>query len=215
MSPSKRCNLLGAILASAGIGVSLLSLSTAVAVVDVKDTQEHDLSFLPDKYAISLGYGLSRRPFFGQENIYREAVQAAGAAHWKCVLVERCSFLVKAGYLRFLGVPRSNNALKVEQLESRLSAGLGIESTAVVPVGVSMSAASVGRTYEYKVASSVTSESTQNEWKESDLRVMIDFWLGVPLIADFASLNLTLGRFLSVQSPEDQSVYGVELRFNY
>ncbi|MEY2987867.1 MAG: hypothetical protein RJB13_1388, partial [Pseudomonadota bacterium] len=177
----------------------------------------HDnlFKFLPDKYSFSLGYGLSPRPIFGQENVYREAVRAGGAVHWNCVFLEKCTFLLRTGYLRFLAIPGPESAIKVEQLDSRFSAGLGMESTAVVPAGISMSTASVARSYRYKISAQLKNESIQSEWSESAVKSVIDLWMGVPLVADMASLNLTMSRFLSIDTPEDQTVYGVEFRFDY
>jgi hypothetical protein len=90
-----------------------------------------------------------------------------------------------------------------------------MESTAVVPAGISMSTASVARSYRYKISAQLKNESIQSEWSESAVKSVIDLWMGVPLVADMASLNLTMSRFLSIDTPEDQTVYGVEFRFDY
>lgn len=215
MSISLKCKVLRTVCRYFWLSACVVSLHPLDLEAQPQMGDESSLEFLPHRYSAGLGYGLSPRPIFGQESVYREALQFNGALHWNCVLLEDCSLLLRTGVSTFLDLPSSETAIEMEQVENRLSIGLGLETTALVPFGLSVGAARVNRTYRYQIGAPVTSEAGQSQWTESALKPIIDLWLGVPLSPDRASLNFTLSRFFTVQSPEDYSVYGVELRLIY
>lgn len=215
MIPRRKCNS-SKVFFYLSILTALLSHARSVCASETAHAGEcASFSLLPEKYSAALGYGLSRRPLFGQESVYRESVYASAAAHWSCLFMENCTFLARAGYLAFLGIPRHESAVSVEQNERRFSVGVGIESTAIVPIGASLGMSEVVRSYQYSLGSKLISESGVGEWRESSSKTVLDVWLGVPLLPEFATLNVTLSRFLEAKSPEDNSVYGVELRFEH
>lgn len=190
----------------------------AMTLQPIALAQENELSLthlLPKKYSAALGYGLSARPLFGQENVYRESVHVAVSAHWGCYFFEHCSFIFKSGIRDFLRLPGAEYALNVEPSEIRTSVGIGAESALFVPLGLSYEAINANRVYKYKLATQVTNQSEQSAWTESGWKSGIDFWLGIPMYPERVQLNVVVSRILGAQSPEDNIVYSTEFRFEY
>lgn len=215
MSINTKYKILRAVYRYFWVSACVVSLHPLDLEAQTQTGDGSSFELLPHSYSAGLGYGLSPRPLFGQESVYREAFQFNGTLHWNCVLLEDCSILLRTGVFTFLDLPSSETAIEMEQVENRLSIGLGFETTALVPFGLSVGAARVSRTYRYQLGAPVTNEAGQSQWTESAVKPLMDLWLGVPLSPDRVNLNFTLSRFFAVQSPEDYSVYGVELRLTY
>lgn len=186
-----------------------------VARAEAQDsTHWHDL-FVPSQYSGGIGYGLSRRPLFGQESVYRESYHFTASIFWNCHLIEECSFLLRSKFLDFLDTPRFNTAVDLKQSDSRLSFGAGLESTGLIPLGFIVESVQVRRNYSYLLGPQSGQLLTTNQWSSNRWRSGFEFWFGVPLHPEHLSLLFSSSSLWGAESPEDHPVYSAEIRIHH
>lgn len=206
----KRC---GRLLISAVVFQTLSMFPNALA--SAQESQDWRSVLVPSHYSGGIGYGLSRRPLFGQESVYRESYHVTGSAFWNCHLIEECSFLLRAKFLGFLDVPRFNSVVDLKQSDRRLSFGAGVESTALVPVGLAFDTVQVQRNYSYLLGAQSGQLLTTDRWSTNLWRSGFELWFGVPLHPEHLSLLFSSSGLWGAESPEDHPIYSAEIRLHY
>ena len=171
-------------------------------------------SLLPKRFSAAVGYGVRPRDFFAQERFYQESWLLAGAAHWSCGFAF-CEIIARTALRGFAGLPESQGQIDITTTESNVSGELGIESTAFVPVGVSLGLVRSKSERNLKTGGLVADQSSSPRWSEITRAPMFRSWIGVTLFPDQLSLQLAMAHLFAADKLVDKDIYSTELRYEF
>lgn len=204
-------------------GLSLSAISDASQSDSLKATQNDQKSerlsfaviFLPHRYFVSAGYGLIPREIFGQEVFFQESWFGSGAVHWDCRFLKACDLLLRGYYQGFLSLPENSTQISIKPSESRAGVEIGVESHALVPVGLSLGYVSATRKNQLELDANVSNDSGSVQWSEVARSPSVRLWFGVPLLPQKLSLLIGTTHVYTNDTAAERNFYSSELRFEF
>ncbi len=171
--------------------------------------------FIPSRTALAVGIGIRPRLLYGQESFYQENWSLSAAAHWQCLIVEKCELVGRIWYQISLRMPENNGALSVSRSEQDLGLDFGFESRSLFLSGIAFGLVNSERKYSLKVEESIANKSGSQGFSEALRWPTARVWLGVPLWSEKFDLLLSVNRVFSEEAELEKQTYATELRFSF